>query len=150
MKHEVIIERVHYVIEFTQRREIVFYIDAARSEKTIYQMTSFERAFWDEPPETIWTTTGTRHVFEVKRHVETFIDQALRRFRPHYFEFSANQTSRMSLYRRFAQLLCRRHGYCLTVGADGCIFRSPASPESARRWPESLPTSPGSRLNLQD
>ena len=123
MKDEFTIQGVHYVVEFTRRHEFLFYVDAVHSERRVYEMTPFELAFGDEPPETIWTTTGTGHVFEVRCHVESFIDQVLWRFRPYYFEFSANQASKMSLYRRFAQRLCRRHGYCLAVGADGSTFR---------------------------
>jgi len=41
-------------------------------------MSSFERAFGDAPPETVWTTTGSGHVFEIKRHVEDFIDRVVR------------------------------------------------------------------------
>ena len=84
------LDHVHYVVEFTEQHEFLLHVDAVHSGKAVYQMSSFERGFWDEPPDAVWTTTGAGHVFEVKRHVEDFIDKVLRHHQPYYFTYGAN------------------------------------------------------------
>ena len=81
------------------------------------------RGFWDEVPETVWTATGSGHVFQVKRHLEDFVEKALKHYRPYYFTFAANEGVKVPLYRRLAERLCRRHGYGLAVSEDGSLFR---------------------------
>jgi hypothetical protein len=109
MKTSFTIDRVCYAVEFTQRNEFLFFVDVANSEKVVYDMSSFERAFGDAPPETVWTTTGSGHVFEIKRHVEDFIDRVVNRFNPFYFSYCSNEPVKLPLYRRFARRLCTRH-----------------------------------------
>lgn len=123
MRTEFTIDRVAYVAEFTERHEFQLYVDAEHSGRIVYEMSSFERGFWDKPPETVWATTGTGHVFEVKRHIEDFIHRALQRYRPHYFTYTANEFVKVKVYRRFAERLCKRHGYTLAVSEDGATFR---------------------------
>ena len=123
MRSEFAIDGVMYVIEFTGRNEFTFCVDAANSDRTVYQMSRFERGFWDEPPETVWTTTGAGRVFEVKRNVETFVGAAIKHHRPYYFSYHANEAVKISLYHTFAERLCKRHGYRLTVTDEGTVFR---------------------------
>ena len=117
------IDRVCYVAEFTARNEFHFYVDAANSGRAVYQQTPFERSFGDDPPDTVWLTTGAAvgHIFQVRRHVEDFIVNALRRYNPFFFTFAANQVGKISLYRRVAERLRRRHGF--SVHEDGGVFR---------------------------
>ena len=123
---------LHYVVEFTEQDEFLLHVDAVQSDKVVYQMSSFERGFWDEPPDAVWTTTGAGHVFEVKRHVEDFIDKVLRLYQPFYFAFSANETAKVSVYRRFARRLCRRYGYDLAVTNGGTTFRFTLTTDSSQ------------------
>ena len=122
MRSEFTVERIRYAVEFTESNEFIFYVDAANSEKVVYEMTPFERAFGDDPPTTVWTTTGAGHVFEVRRHVQDFIDKAIQRFRPFYFAFGANEAVKVRLYLRLAARLCKRHEYGFALGDDG-LFR---------------------------
>ena len=72
---------IGYVLEYTEKHEILFYVDVLASDRIAYQMSEFERRFGDSPPDTIWTKTrrldGVRNVFAIKRHIEDFIDQAI-------------------------------------------------------------------------
>ena len=85
------VDRVSYVIQFTENNEFLFFVDVPNSEKPVYRMSPFERSFGDGPPETVWSVTGSGHVFEIKRHVEDVIDKVIKRFNPFYFTYSANE-----------------------------------------------------------
>ena len=139
MKTTFAVDGVRYVIEFTERNEFIFYVDAVKSDRIVYRMSAFERGFGDAPPDTVWTVTdqAIKHIFEIRRQVEDFLDRAIRRFRPYYFVFSANEDSKRPLYRRLARRLATKHGYHLTV--DEAVFRfvrhsgAASSPTRSRR-----------------
>jgi len=67
MRKTFVVDRVSYVVELTEKNEFFFFINVRNSGKVVYRMSSFERAFGDDPPETVWAVTGSGHVFEVKR-----------------------------------------------------------------------------------
>ena len=121
MKTSFLIDRVCYVMEFTEGHTFLFYVDALRSERQVQRMSAFERAFWDDPQDTVWTETkvAARHVFAIRRQVEDFLGQAIRHYRPYYFTYSANEVAKVSLYERVARRLARRFGYQVVTGTAG-------------------------------
>ena len=123
MKTTFAINGVNYVIEFTKRNEFIFYVDVRTCDRRIYRLSVFERSFGDAPPDTLWTVTnqGGKHIFTIRRQARDFVDNALRRYRPYYFVFVANEDRKCTLYRRFAQRLCDQYGYDLAV--DEATFR---------------------------
>lgn len=125
MKKEFVIDNICYVVEFTEHNHFNLYIDYAKSRKDIYKMSDFDRMFGDEPPETIWEKTDTRYVFRVLKEVKAFIDSAIRRYKPYYFTYSANEEVKASSYRRFAERIAKKYGYSLGIAGKRtfCFYR---------------------------
>jgi hypothetical protein len=85
--------------------------------------------FHDELPERISLRspqTATSSIFKVKREVMRFIDHALRKYKPYYFTFTANEHAKISLYRRIAERIARSHGFTL--------YADPELVASESRW----------------
>lgn len=114
LREEFTVGKACYVVEF-ENNELSFHADVLKSGTAAYHMSSFERAFGDDPPDAIWTDTGTGHVFEVKRNVCEFFDKVLRRYKPYYFTFTAIEVTRVLIYKWIAAKLCARYGYSVTT-----------------------------------
>ena len=114
MTEEFAIGDVHYVVEFTKDHGLHFHADVHQSIKSIYQSTS---GFWDEPPERMWTNTGTGNGCKIKRKILTFLDHALHRYSPHYFTFSTVVQRRIPVYDKIAKKIGKKYGY--HVSQDG-------------------------------
>ncbi|MBT4140260.1 MAG: hypothetical protein HOE48_20255 [Candidatus Latescibacteria bacterium] len=112
MREEFIIDGVCYVINFTKDHHLHFHADVHKSTKEVYKSDGF--SFWDEPPERIWTTTSTGNAFKIKRKVLKFLENALRRYSPYYFTFSAIEKKRLPLYEKLARRIGKKYGYDLT------------------------------------
>lgn len=121
MTKEFFVDGVCYVIGFTEKNELYFYADVRKSTKSVYNPTTFYSGFWDEPPERIWTTTGTGHVFNVKRKITEFLEHTLNRYSPYYLSFVALEERRLSLYEKFAHRIGKQYGYY--VARENLSFR---------------------------
>lgn len=121
------IDGIAYEITYENHR-FLFTIDPARSTRCVVEYDPFG-AFHDELPERISLRspqTATRSIFKVKREVMRFIDQALRKYKPYYFTFAANEHAKISLYRRIAERIARTHGFTL--------YADPELVASESRW----------------
>ena len=114
MKKEFDVDGVHYVAVFKDDHELVFYADALKSEKAVYQQNALERGFGDESPLMVFCDTRTGHPFKVKQEVITFVEQVIRRYTPYYFTYNTFESDRVSLYSRVAKRLGAKFGYDVT------------------------------------
>lgn len=129
MKHGFDVDGFHYVVEY-KNSEFFFYIDTRESRRDAYEMTEFERGFWDDPPERVYMTSvhtstikpDVHNVFKIKREVLKFIDSALRRYRPHYFCYRTLEPVKLVVFDRVAIRLAKRYGYYDTWEAKKARF----------------------------
>ena len=117
MQREFEVDGIQYVIAFSEAsHSILFYIDVLKSKRKVYEQTSLECGFGDEPPDTVWTIsehTRARNIFRILPEVRTFIDNVIARYKPYYFTYSANEPEKERVYRRFAHNIANRFGYQL-------------------------------------
>jgi hypothetical protein len=112
-----------YVVEY-RNHAVHFYIDFAKSPNSRELLPEdFGRFdFFESFPERVYEVeVPVKDVFRVKREVIGFLDNLLRKVKPHFFDFTALTARRVSVYRRIAQRLATRYGYW--VEEDGRAFR---------------------------
>lgn len=111
-----------YIMEFTDLSEFVFYIDTEKSKSYRPQFSEFEKAFGEEPPKLIFTQTNIKNFFRVKFHIMKFIDAVLKKHKPYYFTYSANEYIKKSLYARFALYIAKKYCYNINEDISGSKF----------------------------
>ncbi len=117
MRKEFEIDGIHYVLSYCESSQsITLHIDALKSQRKVYSQTAFERAFGDEPPDTIWYISEyiqTEYVFKILSEVRGFVASVIARYQPYFFVYSANEKAKVSVYRRFAVRVANQFGYQL-------------------------------------
>lgn len=111
MKRNFDIDGLNYAIEFSEGKEFKFYVDVLESRYNPYVMSDFELGFGDEPPLEIMSKIDSKHVFRIKSEIMDFIDKALKRYKPHYFFYYANEDHKRSLYYKIGLYLAEKYGY---------------------------------------
>ena len=126
MRKEFDVGGIHYVLCYHETsQEITLHIDALKSQRKVYSQTPFERAFGDEPPDTIWFISEhvqTGQVFKILSEVRSFIASVIARYQPYFFVYSANEKAKASVYRRFAVRIANQFGYLLYEQRPG-VYR---------------------------
>jgi len=130
MKYKFDVGKLSYVIKFTYKNEFKFYVDVLESEYNPYVMSDFELGFGDEPPLEIYTKVDSKNVFAVKRHVEDFIGKALKRYKPYYFHYYANEDHKRSAYYKFGLYIAKKYGYTMYVDDVGSKYTFMKNPDN--------------------
>jgi hypothetical protein len=120
------VEDIAYEVAFTRKNEFLFYVLPRQSRRMVYDR--HELADWDyfgEIPERVGLrsefVTTTRPV-AVFRNVLTIVGHMLRKRRPHYFTFSANELEKMDLYTLVAHRIAQMYGYAPYVELNVFAF----------------------------
>ncbi len=120
------VEDIAYKVAFTRKNEFLFYVLPRQSRRVVYDRD--ELADWDyfaDIPERVGLrsefVTTTRPV-AVFRNVLTIMGHMLKKRRPHYFTFSANEVEKVDLYTLVAHRIARTYGYTLHVELNVFAF----------------------------
>ena len=119
------VEDIAYEVAFTGRNEFFFYVLPRQSRRVTYDEDELAWNFYDEVPErTSYRSefVTTTRPLAVYRNVLSIVGHMLRRRRPYYFTFCANEPDKMDLYTLVAHRLARTYGYFLEIESNAFRF----------------------------
>lgn len=126
LKKEFVIDEVFYVVYF-DGINLSLYVDTIKSTRNVVKLSRIENAFGDVPPDKYYKKLSKPSVvFKVIKEVKDFVDDVIKKERPYYFVFSANEVDKISSYSKLANKLAKKYEY--SVFLDDNIFRFYKSP----------------------
>lgn len=129
MRKEFVIDKITYVVAYSNSHEFIFYVDYERSPLWLtHQQPGFGWTFGEEPMRRSYDRIPTQHVFQIKRIVCRFVDETVDGFKPYYFMFGTHDSRKYRIYARFAEHLARRHGYYLKPIKSRFVFTRQVHP----------------------
>lgn len=115
-RKEVMIGGIAYVFEFSDKNEVLFHVDALNSKKIVYDDDEIGFSFYDEAPRVILSSSEfvkAEKPVVLMRHVMQFIDMIVKKHKPYYFHYEANEPDKVKPYLFFAKIIADKHGYFL-------------------------------------
>ncbi len=109
-----------YVLEY-MNNALNLYIDVLASPKRPIGKYDPFADFYDFNPRIVYQIEN-REVIKVKAFVDEFVHSFIRKEKPYYFTYSANEDSKVSVYKKYAERVADKYGYCLEIRGRGFKF----------------------------
>lgn len=115
------IDGVEYVLVYSDA-SMYFYIDATKSPIDMFvDKNSMGYLFGDDPPNRVFEKTPSKNVFKIIKEFKGFVDDVIKKYKPFYFVYSANEAEKFPVYKRFAERIAAQYGYYVVI--DKQVFR---------------------------
>ena len=118
-RREKVVDGYCYVLAYNNHH-IDLYVDIPKSPRKPPVVYDPLDNFYDYDSE-VYSRIDNRQVMQVKSFVDAFIRDLISKENPYYFMYSANEDSKVRVYRRYAERIASRYGYFLSV--EGRTFK---------------------------
>lgn len=109
-----------YVLEY-ENNSLILYVDVAASPKRPIEEYDPFADFYDFNPRIVYQIEN-REVIKVKTFVDEFVHSFIRKEKPYYFTYSANEDSKVSVYKKYAERIADKYGYSMEVNGRSFKF----------------------------